>query len=589
MSETQMSPGVQLAWRIAGVFSIETGSREIEPVHLLFGLCNLEKVSETEMSIVGAAKEDELHKEVQCVLRILREARVDANEVRGKTRSVARRMGVLPVEGAAALRRVSRSAASRKIFERAARSSGDSTLEVSALLAAICISGDMGVEECLGDKTDTVARLCAGAYKPESHLMNLSLSDIAGLHDARGAEEADRDVTILAKVDASKRVPHSHVADDAGKRFAALSDLAWEFGTKGSVDAMLQRAMDELLRLVPAADHGAILVRESGMERLALKAHSSGATPRLSMSSVRRAIHQKTGFLWTKGRDMSLSQSAANLEAGIYVPMLADGEVFGVICLGTSKLKLQFRKSDLQLVNALGHQLALAIAHQELRRELRMNAKVMERLMTNFSPKVRTRLLQRARLGRLQLGGERAVVSMVCSDIRRFTRISSKLDAEDVADLLNDYFSSMTASVFHNDGSINNFVGDALLAVFGSPEEDLNHSRKALTAAVQMQEAARAVSSDRAAKGRVSFEVGIGVHCGEVVHGFIGSNECMEYTVVGEVVNFTARYCAGARGGEVLLSPEMHQRVWEHVEAERTLVQTKHEGSLSAYRVIRLR
>lgn len=589
MAESPISSGVQLAWRIAGVFAIETGSKEIEPLHLLFGLCNLEKVTETEFSTSGAAKDDELHKEVQRVLRILREARVDAGEMRGKTRTVAGRMGVAPVDSAVAPRRVSRSAASRKVFERAARFSGDSVLEVSALLAAICNSGDAGVIECLGEKTDTVARLCGGARKPEPPPVGISLSDLASLQDPRGAEEANRDVTILAKVDAGKRVPDVQVADDVGKRFAALSDLAWEFGTEGSVDTMLQRAMDELLRLVPAADHGAILVREPGMERLALKAHSSGATPRLSMSSVHQAIDQKSGFLWTKGEDMSLSQSAAKLEAGIYVPMLADGEVYGVICLGTSRFKPDFGKSDLQLVNALAHQLALAIAHQELRRELRTNAKVMERLMTNFSPKVRTRLLQRARLGRLQLGGERAVVSVLCSDIRGFTRISAKMEAEDVADLLNDYFSSMTASIFQNDGAINNFVGDAILAVFGSPEEDPDHSRKALVTAVQMQEAARAVSVARATRGKVTCEVGIGVHCGEVVHGFIGSNECMEYTVVGDVVNFSARYCAGALGGEVLLSPEMHQRVWEHVEAERKIVQTKHEGDISAYRVIRLR
>jgi adenylate cyclase len=589
MEEAPLSPGVQLAWRMAGAFAVETGSKEIEPVHLLFGLFNLEKLTETELRAPGNPKDEELHQEVRRISRILREAEVNSNEIRGKARNVARRIGVPSPDKITTSQRISRSAASRRAFERAARFSGSGTLEVSALLAAICNSGDAAVIECLGDKTDTVARFCGGARKSEPPPVDISLPDLGALQDPRVAQEPHRDVTILARLDAGKRLPDAQVADDVGKRFAALSDLAWEFGTQGSVDTMLQRALDELLRVVPAADHGAILVRESGTDRLALKAHSSGATPRLSMSSVRQAIDQKIGFLWTKGEDLSLSQSAAKLEAGIYVPMLADGEVFGVICLGTSKFKLEFGKSDLQLVNALAHQLALAIAHQELRRELRTNAKVMERLMTNFSPKIRTRLLQRARLGRLQLGGERAVVSVVCSDIRGFTRISEQLDAEDVADLLNDYFSSMTTRVFQNDGTINDFVGDAIMAVFGSPEEDPAHSLKALTAAVQMQEAARAVSAARAAAGKVSCEIGIGVHCGEVVHGFIGSNDCMEYTVVGEVVNYTARYCSGARGGEVLLSPEMHARVWDHVDAEKTVIETKHEGNLPAYRVLRLR
>ena len=79
--------------------------------------------------------------------------------------------------------------------------------------------------------------------------------------------------------------------------------------------------------------------------------------------------------------------------------------------------------------------------------------------------------------------------------------------------------------------------------------------------------------------------VGIGVHCGEVLHGFIGSNDRMELTIIGEAANWTARYCAGARGGEILISPALHQRLWRRVDAELTTIETKHEGTLSAYRL----
>ena len=84
-------------------------------------------------------------------------------------------------------------------------------------------------------------------------------------------------------------------------------------------------------------------------------------------------------------------------------------------------------------------------------------------------------------------------------------------------------------------------------------------------------------------------EIGIGVHCGEVLHGFIGSDECMEFTLIGDAVNRTSRFCDAAGAGEVLISPELHQRVWKIVQAVPTTIKTKHEGDWSAFRVISIK
>jgi adenylate cyclase len=589
MGEAQISPGLRLAWRIAEVFALESRSKEIEPIHFLFGICNLEKVVGAGGLELTTSASAELQREARQVSKILSEAGIGVAETAEKIKVAAMRAASSPVEQESGVRRVSRSDASRKLFDRATNHSEECPLEARAFLAILCSSGDKGVIECLGEKAEILARVAGRARNVSHEPLQVALGDLSDVETSHSTDSPHHGLTILEEIDAGKSLPDLHPLAGVGKRFTMLCDLSWECGTEGSLDAMLQRALDELLRVVPAAEHGQILVRDSGPENLYLKAHSSGSIPRLSMSSIRQAIVQKRGFLWTRTVDPSLSQIEANLQAGLYVPMVADGEVFGVICIETSRSAPEFQKSDLQLANALAHQLGLAVANRELRRELRMNVKVMERLMTNFSPQVRARLMQRARVGRLQLGGERATVSIICSDIRGFTNMASNMDAEDVVDLLNDYFSSLSACVFRNEGTINDFVGDAIMAVFGSPEEDPHHCRNALTTAVQMQEAARAVSSTRSTRGKAICEIGIGVHCGEVIHGFIGSNECMEYTVVGHVVNFTARYSAAAQGGEVLLSPEMHQRVWEHVHAEKTVIETKHEGKMAAYRVIRLR
>ncbi len=269
----------------------------------------------------------------------------------------------------------------------------------------------------------------------------------------------------------------------------------------------------------------------------------------------------------------------------MYAPLVVNGLAIGAICLDSTVPARRFNCDDLEIVTCFAHQLALAIANYELRTALKQNSDVLQRLLTNFSPQVRTRLLQRAQLGRLTLGGEHSVVSILCSDIRGFTRMSSGMSADDVVALLNEYFAALVDCIFRHDGTVDKFVGDAILAVFGSPEADPHHHRKAVMAAVEMQQVMRQVSQSRAARGEITCEIGIGVHAGEVLHGFIGSPDRMEFTIIGEAVNLAARYSDGANGSEILISPEVHQRVWRMMEAEQVSIPTKHEGSFTAYRV----
>jgi adenylate cyclase len=139
--------------------------------------------------------------------------------------------------------------------------------------------------------------------------------------------------------------------------------------------------------------------------------------------------------------------------------------------------------------------------------------------------------------------------------------------------------------IFAQQGSIDKFMGDAILAVFGSPERDSKQYEHAVLAAVSMLAAVARVNENRRLRGLPCAESGIGIHCGEVVHGFVGTSDRMEFTVIGDVVNKAALYCTGAAGGEVLISPEVHERVWQIVQVEQTTIQAKHGGNFPAYRV----
>jgi adenylate cyclase len=158
-----------------------------------------------------------------------------------------------------------------------------------------------------------------------------------------------------------------------------------------------------------------------------------------------------------------------------------------------------------------------------------------------------------------------------------------------VLEMLNDYLQVLVPVIFANNGTIDKFLGDGILAIFGSPESDPKHHENALKAAVEMQLAVSKLNEARRVRGAPHRNFGIGIHCGEVVHGFVGTEDRMEFTVIGDAVNLGARYCAAAAENEVLISPEMHEHVWAMVETERTTISTKHEGDLVAYRVNRLK
>lgn len=406
---------------------------------------------------------------------------------------------------------------------------------------------------------------------------------------SRPVPAAHPEEQILQSMDASLPafIPTRIPSADAAGRLALLYELPLLLGQATNLDRLLQTIVEQLVKIIPGAGRGALLVTDPKTGDLLLKAHApSNDEATVSMTLARMAMEKRQGIVWHSGNDQAgWNISQQQIASGMYVPLLWNAQVFGVVCVGNSNLCSVFGDEDLRLMLAVGHHAAMAVANHQLQEDLRRNAALLARLLTNFSPKIREQLLEKARSGRLRLGGEKSEVTILFSDIRGFTRMSAGMDTEDIVDMLNDYFPALINPIFKNDGTIDKFAGDAILAVFGSPEHDPQQHEKAVRAALEMQAGIAELNKARAERRLPSCGIGIGVHCGEVVHGFIGSNERMEFTVIGDAVNRTSRYCAAAGAGEVLISPEVHQRVWRNIQAKQTTISTKHEGELPAYRV----
>ena len=140
-----------------------------------------------------------------------------------------------------------------------------------------------------------------------------------------------------------------------------------------------------------------------------------------------------------------------------------------------------------------------------------------------------------------QLGGRRRDMTVLFSDIRGFTSVTEKGQPEALVAQLNEYFTRMVDVVFRNHGTVDKFVGDMVMALFGAPVDDEAHAEHAVAAAVEMVEELAALNRQWAAEGKVQLDIGIGVNSGEMIAGNIGSSSIMSYTVIGDNVNLGAR------------------------------------------------
>lgn len=260
-------------------------------------------------------------------------------------------------------------------------------------------------------------------------------------------------------------------------------------------------------------------------------------------------------------------------------------ETLGVLFLDNPHRSSAFTGEDLQFLLSVAHYAAAAVSNQMLQTEIIQNNRTLQNLLANFSPKIRDCLLEKSREGKLQPGGVKSQVTILLSDLRGFTRTSAGLSTDEVVDMLNDYLWALGDEIFRHDGTIDKFIGDAILAVFGSPEPDEEHAWKAVCAAIQMQHRMAAVNERRRANGQAICEMGVGVHTGEVLHGFIGAEERLEYTVIGDTVNKTSRFCTGAGEGEILLGPETNRTISDKLVTSERMIHTKHEGEIPAYNV----
>jgi adenylate cyclase len=563
-----LSEALKLGWRLAAEESVHAGQKQILPAYLLLGICRIERMlreDSWDRYAVDPSFQEAIQKEWAVTAGAFSAAGIDPVTLRREIRSaLAQDSLVLPPNHVA-----KRTEATRRVFERAeeqAQRGGRPLTSLNDTLASLI--------PALNTEGASIPPQLMGPLKKLESL--LAPSPVAGVTFCLDAALEDSGENLRTS-----------------GRDALFYDLPLAMASQPNFQALLDCVLAAVLKFFPAAERAALLVRERTTNRLVLQAHLPPGKPSASIELADHVLKKNTALIWHPAAATSTNDVGAKSMAqfqtacAMYAPLHWQQELLGVLCVDTKNAATTFSADDLRLFIAIAHHVALSIYSQRLMLDLQSQNQLLQRLLTHFSPKLRQRLVERASKGRLTLGGERSEVSILFSDIRGFTTMSAGMEPDDVVNMLNDYFGALVEAIFKHEGTVDKFIGDAILAVFGSPDPDPKHHEQALHAALAMQAGMQKVNDVRKARGLPTCEIGIGLHSGEVLHGFVGSQDRLEFTVVGDAVNRASRYCSAAGAGEILLSQEFHRHVWREIDVETREVPTKHEGTWSAFSVVK--
>jgi adenylate cyclase len=351
---------------------------------------------------------------------------------------------------------------------------------------------------------------------------------------------------------------------------ALLTETVKTLVTSHSLPDTLNRVVD-LAFIAVFADRAFLMLRESADEALVARVmrKRDGSIPEhatLSRHVVRRAMRERVAILATDTAtdpNLSSSDSIASLQIRSFMcaPLTRQDEVIGVLYVDSPQTA-RFAMSDLDVFSALANAAAVAIEQARLSSELQEELRLRERLQRYHSPAVVSRILQGGAGDTGMTAHEREVTVMFC-DMVGFTTLCENLPAADTAVLLNGFLTSMTDVIFAHDGTLDKFLGDALLAVFGAPFGDPNHASKAVKAALAMRQALAEFNEQRDGP---PVAMRIAISTGTALTGDIGSPRRREFTVLGDVVNTASRLEDEVAGpGEIVIADATYQRVKDQV------------------------
>jgi class 3 adenylate cyclase len=275
-----------------------------------------------------------------------------------------------------------------------------------------------------------------------------------------------------------------------------------------------------------------------------------------------------------RGRDLQLMMTLRG----------RDG-ILGIMGLSGKEKGELFSSEDLRLLETFSSQLSMAIQNCIMIDESRKAANTREAYGRFLSQALVDKIMSDPE--KVELGGENLEVAVLFCDLRDFTQTTDGMAPHDVVGLLNEYFSALTDVIFSFDGTLDKYIGDGIMALFGAPIPSKDDPLRAVNAAKKMQARVSEINEIRKKAAQVALGLGIGVDLGEVTVGNIGSPKRMEYTAIGDAVNLASRLVDKAGSGEILISSGVNSRIEDVVPTEKLgeKIRIKGKGQVQVFRV----
>ena len=351
---------------------------------------------------------------------------------------------------------------------------------------------------------------------------------------------------------------HLRVLYEAGKALLSKSDL----------NGLLNLIMDLVFGELPAKRGFLLLLDDEGELRPAVvRSGDTGYDGNVTISRTiaETALKDKVGVLTSDAAtDPRFSSGESvflySIHSALCVPLLNEDEVMGVLYIDANKNTYCFTEEDLDLLSALANLSAIGIQKEQLAHKARQEEELRNRLGRYHSPDVIEHIMREGFAGESgTLSVSEKEVTVLFSDITGFTSISERLEPPQVADFLNEYFTKMTDIVFEYGGTLDKYIGDAVMALFGAPFTKPDDAERAVHAAIKMQKELASLMESKSADKK--FTIRIGINTGTVVAGNIGSPRRVDYTVLGDAVNVAQRLESIAQPGQILIGGPTYEKV----------------------------
>ena len=381
------------------------------------------------------------------------------------------------------------------------------------------------------------------------------------------------------------------------KKLELLLEISKALSRQQDVDKLLESVVDFTFQVM-AVDRVSILLKEPAAEELLPRISKSrlgegyASARHVPRSIVAQAVNERVAILTDnaaederfKGKSIMLQSVRSAMGAPL---MSSQGSVLGLLYVDSLTATHAFTSDDLDFLIAFSGVASVAIENGQLADHIRREALVLSNFQRYFSPDLAKQIAEHGE--EVKLGGQKRDVVILFSDIRGFTSMSEKMEPDDVALLLREYFTEMVEIIFRHGGTLDKFIGDAIMALWGAPFASEDDADKAMRAAIDMQRVLGELNTKWTAQGRQPVNIGIGINFGEVFAGNIGSEQRLEYTVLGDAVNTASRLCSKAAPGEILISEPFYKALKQppKVEALEPLQLKGKAQAVPVYRVNR--